>query len=81
MTTSISSVIVGYRTHSTGPVDKYLDVKGGNSQTGTYWQQKIVRITQSNSVTTPFQFIINGKPGNPQGAVGIDDITFGPGCK
>ncbi|XP_035827620.1 MAM and LDL-receptor class A domain-containing protein 2-like [Aplysia californica] len=71
---SKQSIKVGLRTHSNGGPDLHLHLT--TSVAGTYWQLMMTSVI-SNS---PFQLIFQGTPGDPDGALAIDDVVFGPGC-
>lgn len=67
---------VGLRTHSNGQPDTLLSTP--DPIPGSYWQQITATV---GSQQQPFQIIIEGLPGGPNGAVAIDDIILSAGCR
>ncbi|CAG5126619.1 unnamed protein product, partial [Candidula unifasciata] len=74
--TTNQKVLLGVRTHSNGQPDQQLTIT--NPVPGSYWQQ--IAATLSNQ-QQPFQIIIEGQPGGPNGSVAVDDIVLSAGCR
>ena len=69
-----SSLNIKYRTRTSGPADALIWSASGRV---AGWRG----VSQQLSIASPFQLIIEGVATEKDGTVGLDDLSFTPGCQ
>ena len=72
--TAQQKIKLSFRTFNSGQPD--ADIPLPDPRPGSYWQQ----MAYSLEMQKPFQLVLQGIPGVPDGALAIDDMVFSPDC-